>query len=548
MTCWEVLGLSADADARSIKRQYATLLKRTRPDENPEGFQRLREAYEQALDWDELKVEPQQNTPAPVIEAILPATDTGPVPLRAESGVGHRVASELLEGITPELLNERFATAQQHGCQAEFEAQLLLRCIETDGDFLALAHWGLEHFEWLSPWQRNDLPRYQLLALQQRLFKTLEQTLADRLGQGDMEGFWREYYNLEQFDWLRGLERREQLKQLLAKLLLESPFWSARLFDSVCKLNHWSTSSLTSNCPEPYWTRLLERSKDENFLFYQQHRLQLPPDTPDNRVAQLFFSSMTLAQRQSFTRRFQKEDWQACHTMAQTLRLNHPRLESRLPDANAFFWSEWKSADTAWLGFVAVLLACTVGAVQHQWLPGYGPKETANAITLGSLLLGGLAGTLWWIWPEMADRFWSLDQRISERLAAKLSPRRPTPLVLRELLPCWLVAVVIGIWLGILPLLAYTGVMLGLAWLDRPTQRRPARNSAYPNSWWLAWGLTLIVVLGTLALYGANSLTVAGRNQGLQPWPERLCSRMPEKVEDCRLPATREQWYGKEAH
>ncbi len=125
--------------------------------------------------------------------------------------------------------------------------------------------------------------------------------------------------------------------------------------------------------------------------------------------------------------------------------------------------------------------------------------------------------------------------------------------MLRELLPCWLVAVVIGIWLGILPLLAYTGVMLGLAWVDRPTQRRPARNSAYPNSWWLAWGLTLIVVLGTLALYGANSLTVAGRNQGLQPWPERLCSRMPEKVEDCRLPATREQWYreqwyGKEAH
>lgn len=49
MDCWSVLHLHDDAEARDIKRAYARLLKTFRPDEDAEGFQRLREAYEQAL-------------------------------------------------------------------------------------------------------------------------------------------------------------------------------------------------------------------------------------------------------------------------------------------------------------------------------------------------------------------------------------------------------------------------------------------------------------------------------------------------------------------
>ncbi|MEN2396516.1 J domain-containing protein [Pseudomonas halotolerans] len=49
MSHWQVLGLTPDADERSIKRAYARLLKIHRPDENPNEFQRLREAYEASL-------------------------------------------------------------------------------------------------------------------------------------------------------------------------------------------------------------------------------------------------------------------------------------------------------------------------------------------------------------------------------------------------------------------------------------------------------------------------------------------------------------------
>lgn len=43
------LGLPRDASSREVKRAYARLLKATRPDEDAEAFQRLNEAYRQAL-------------------------------------------------------------------------------------------------------------------------------------------------------------------------------------------------------------------------------------------------------------------------------------------------------------------------------------------------------------------------------------------------------------------------------------------------------------------------------------------------------------------
>lgn len=53
VTHWalEALGLDADADERAVKRAYAARLKTTRPDSDPEGFQRLHAAYQAALEW-----------------------------------------------------------------------------------------------------------------------------------------------------------------------------------------------------------------------------------------------------------------------------------------------------------------------------------------------------------------------------------------------------------------------------------------------------------------------------------------------------------------
>lgn len=51
MSPFERLGLAPDADEREIKRAYARELKRVRPDQDPQGFQALHDAYSQCLAW-----------------------------------------------------------------------------------------------------------------------------------------------------------------------------------------------------------------------------------------------------------------------------------------------------------------------------------------------------------------------------------------------------------------------------------------------------------------------------------------------------------------
>src|SRR5579859_6981678 len=69
---WDVLGIAANADERTVRRAYARLLKQQRPDEDAEAFQRLRYAYESALQM-------ASGGGAAVAIAAVPASVPGPV-------------------------------------------------------------------------------------------------------------------------------------------------------------------------------------------------------------------------------------------------------------------------------------------------------------------------------------------------------------------------------------------------------------------------------------------------------------------------------------
>ena len=47
--CWGILGISKTNNKSKIKIAYIEKLKQNHPEENPEGFKRVRKAYEDAL-------------------------------------------------------------------------------------------------------------------------------------------------------------------------------------------------------------------------------------------------------------------------------------------------------------------------------------------------------------------------------------------------------------------------------------------------------------------------------------------------------------------
>ncbi len=86
MSPFKILGLDRQADIAQIKRAYAKLLRKHRPDEDPAGFQRLHEAYEACLEqarwreqdqgWDDFEDdEGGEETEAVVATAVAAAFD-----------------------------------------------------------------------------------------------------------------------------------------------------------------------------------------------------------------------------------------------------------------------------------------------------------------------------------------------------------------------------------------------------------------------------------------------------------------------------------------
>lgn len=232
MNPWTLLGLDDDADERAIKRQYAKLLKITRPDDDPEGFQRLREAYERALSWARNRADDEDdfNTPTTTVERLSDAfAGAAPVakqpipgdtltidraaPDRIAESIAHQTARELVEQTTAQNLQQQHQNSVTQNCDLLFQQCLLERCLEGEPSDLDLLTVAVIHLRWLTPWQSMRISADHEVQLTHMLLENESAKLEQMLADDQEPAFLAALEQLEQRPWLAALERRDQFQR-----------------------------------------------------------------------------------------------------------------------------------------------------------------------------------------------------------------------------------------------------------------------------------------------------------------------------------------------
>lgn len=196
-TCWQILGMAAPTpDERDIKRAYAKLLKNTRPEEDPDGFCRLREAYETAL-------YAAQNLPLPTADAAPEAATAQETGLEDAMRPYVQKMSELNETGSAEealqCLKEALEKFGLHNPEQRdplaweiFEDGLLFVCCEIQANHDEFLRYAVDLCGWLQPthWLRERDPRtveWLALRLQEADALELLDAMMQHLASGDEE-------------------------------------------------------------------------------------------------------------------------------------------------------------------------------------------------------------------------------------------------------------------------------------------------------------------------------------------------------------------------
>ncbi|WP_019361442.1 J domain-containing protein [Pseudomonas asplenii] len=520
MDCWSILQLTEDADQRSIKRSYARLLKTTRPDEDAEAFQQLREAYEQALeiarwrDEDDDAEAPRDIVVAAPAERDRPAS-TGLLDTQPAAQLAMGRAQALVAGLTEQNLPQRWEQARQQDCAEAFQQTLLRLCFEQPGLRNTITAWAVQQLEWLTPWQAVVMTPSQEEALSNGLLQEYRQGLQDLLEAGQEREFVNRLKDYGEQPWLKVFDRRREWQPIILQLLHETR-WSLPLFDRVCQLFDWDERK--GNTPEPEWTwrALIERCEQEGF--YQQQLAKAHrgyPWSADQLAAQLLLTPLTSKQQMALYQRFEAAEWQACQQLAETLAYQYPALLERLPEPDVFFW--WKftprpvpSNSWSWLWAASAL------TLLLHFLPQLMHKVLRNDPIWITLFLAGTWALIpVWAgrflmprWLTLCSKFFVMDAQLSQRLL----PQRINPngywLVLRHGVPQAILGLCFWTALGALGLATFVGVgLIGLLDQRRRGAEKPASGWKQPLQAILHWTHWSPLQLGFFVIMLAVTVT-----------------------------------------
>ncbi|EGH41613.1 heat shock protein DnaJ, partial [Pseudomonas syringae pv. pisi str. 1704B] len=290
--CWSVLELNNDADERSIKRQYARLLKVNRPDEDPVAFQNLRDAYEEALqrarsraDEDDQPVMLRQPLPAPLLTTTV-----------IEQSDGMDWLQQVRQ-TTAQNLPEQQQLAMEHGQAERFQQLLLLECLNDSARRVELIKAAFQHLRWLTVWQSIHISSYQQHALAEAILREAFEAFSALIESGQHARFIEELQTLEQQPWLTELERREHLQCRCMVLLIASPHVTSDLLEQARAVFGWNLQQNLHPGPEDLWQTLRQRYEEVEYAEHLQRLLDAKPSTAEGKAAHLMFKPPRLAAR-----------------------------------------------------------------------------------------------------------------------------------------------------------------------------------------------------------------------------------------------------------
>ncbi|WP_166221117.1 J domain-containing protein [Pseudomonas atagonensis] len=521
MDCWSVLQLSDDAELREIKRSYARLLKTFRPDEDPEGFQRLRDAYERAqaiaqwrLDNAEDKEEEndvlvateasvfaamaldsalarqhsamQDQAPDFSQKAFAPLNPAAPEPFVAPSAMAvhsepldvdtdhdaHAAESQtawaLLDGLSEDNLDERWEQARQQGCAEAFQRLLLQLCFDHPRLRSAVLVWAVEHLGWLGPWQEIAMSEWQRDSLALSLMSDYQENLRALLETPSEREFLNLLKRYTAQPWLQVFDRREQWQQNLLQLLNDSE-WSVPLFDRIGQLFGWDDNKGLHPQPDWLWEALIERCNQESF--YDNLRAKAESDrtwAADVQAAHLLVNPLKPLQQKKMIDTFGQNEWQACHDLSETLKWRYPELLARLPYANVFYWRRFFPRPIAAETWIRVWAAIAL-ALGLFYLTG--KDRSAASIVFIPMLFA--CAPVWFFrfalswWAVLTAHIIVFDLWLTEGLI----PRHWNPdtrwLVIRHGVPQAVMVLLFSLLLGPLGAFTYIGVIVIGLWHKR---------------------------------------------------------------------------------
>lgn len=329
MNCWDILELEPGSEEKAIKRRYAQFLKRNRPDDDPSAFQRLREAYEQAIEiarWatDEAFDDAQSEIPHANEQ---PESDKVFLPIAQVWDFA---------GYSPSVMKKNLTRAESEGSRKAFEQALLGYCLDDFITHRETVDWALRHLHWFEFDQHSELSPDELDNLARCLTQEALEELSTLLAKGEEKVFVERLEQILMQFWLQALDRRAWFQLELMNLLLEQATWSPEFFDRVSQVCNWDGTHLGN---EYQWNALVqevEASICEKRLrgFIAENQ----PSSPEQYAAWVLLKPMPENDRNKLMARMRTEDWQACAQLSDALQYRHPQLMHRFdePDLNAW--------------------------------------------------------------------------------------------------------------------------------------------------------------------------------------------------------------------